>query len=157
MKIKMAKSATEIWFYHLDRAPIEQVLPGLLSKTLAKGWCAQIRIPTDERLEYFNSYLWTFRPDSFLPHGTDKDGPAEQQPILLTSKQENLNEADVLFLIDGADSSDLMSYKRCITLFDGQDDEALGHARAFWKQSKADGLDVIYWQQASNGKWEQKA
>ncbi len=148
---------TEIWFYHLERAAVEQVLPGLLSKTLNKGWRALVRIPSDERLEYFNSYLWTYRSESFLPHGSDKDGPAENQPVLLSSGEDNPNGADVLFLIDGAECGDMESYRRCITLFDGRDDEALVRCRALWKQSKADGMNVTYWQQAANGKWEQKA
>ena len=156
-KIEMATADTEIWFYHLERAPVERVLPELLAKTLEKGWRAQVKISSDERIDFFNSHLWTYRPESFLPHGTHKEGPPERQPILLTSQDGNANDAEVLFLIDGAETSDFMSYKRCITMFDGKDDEAVARARAFWKQSKADALNVTYWQQAASGKWEQKA
>lgn len=149
--------ATEVWFYHLERVPVEQLLPELLSKTLEKGWRAHVRLSSEERVKYFNSHLWTFRPGSFLPHGTASDGSSERQPILLTTTEENLNNADVLFLVDGIHGEDLMSYKRCVTLFDGHDEEALSRARDFYKQSKADGLNVMYWQQGANGKWQQKA
>ncbi len=155
MKNDMAVS-TEIWFYHLERVPVEQLLTELLSKTLEKGWRAQVRLLSDERVKYFNSYLWTFRPDSFLPHGTESDGLFKRQPILLTTAKENLNNADVLFLVDGIHGEDLMSYKRCVTLLDGHDEKALSRARDFYKKSKADGLNVIYWQQGANGKWQQK-
>lgn len=148
---------TEVWFYHLERAPVERILPELLEKTLAKGWRAEVRTGSQEGLDQLNTLLWTYRPDSFLPHGTVKDGSAAEQPVLLTVDQENLNQADVLFLIDGAPPGDVSPYKRCITIFDGRDEEALTQARAFWSQSKADGSPVTYWQQSDRGKWEKKA
>ena len=30
----------EVWFYHLERTALDQALPELLEKTLAKGWRA---------------------------------------------------------------------------------------------------------------------
>ena len=34
---------TEILFYHLERAALESVLPGLLEKSLERGWKAVVR------------------------------------------------------------------------------------------------------------------
>jgi len=34
---------TEILFYHLERATLESVLPGLLEKSLERGWRAVVR------------------------------------------------------------------------------------------------------------------
>ena len=39
----------EIWFYHLERSTLDQVLPGLLEKTRERGWRALVRA-ADERL-----------------------------------------------------------------------------------------------------------
>ena len=33
----------EVWFYHLERTGLEQALPELLNKTLARGWRALVR------------------------------------------------------------------------------------------------------------------
>ena len=33
----------EIWFYHLERSTLDQVLPTLLEKTLERGWRALIK------------------------------------------------------------------------------------------------------------------
>ncbi len=151
------ETKTEIWFYHLERAPLERVLPDLLEKTCSKGWRALVRVATEERLDLLDTHLWTYRPDSFLAHGSAKDGHEQAQPIYLTVNQDNPNQADVLFLVDGAAPGDPSSFKRCITIFDGRDAEAVNDARTFWQQAKADGFAVMYWQQTSQGKWQQKA
>ena len=39
----MAAGGCEVWFYHLERSGVDQVLPELLDKTLAKGWKALVR------------------------------------------------------------------------------------------------------------------
>ena len=35
--------ACEVWFYHLERTSLDQALPELLEKTLARGWKAVVR------------------------------------------------------------------------------------------------------------------
>jgi len=146
----------EVWFYHLERAGLERVLPDLLEKTLARGWRAEVRSTSEERLDYLNTHLWTYRQDSFLPHGAARDGTPEDQPIHLTLDEGNANKADVLFLVDGAAPGDLSAYARCITIFDGRDKEATDAARAFWTEVKGQGHAVAYWQQSAAGKWEKK-
>jgi DNA polymerase-3 subunit chi len=101
--------------------------------------------------------LWTWRDDSFLPHGTCKDGNAELQPVYLTTSDENPNGATVRFLVDGAVAADLTGYARLVYLFDGHDPQAVDQARAEWTRAKAAGCAVTYWQQGESGRWEKKA
>ena len=42
----MGEGGCEVWFYHLERTALEQALPDLLEKTLAKGWRAVVRATT---------------------------------------------------------------------------------------------------------------
>ena len=152
----MSDAGPEIWFYHLERSSLERVLPGLLEKTLEKGWRANVRVGSEPRMETLDAHLWTYRQGSFLPHGTCKDDHGPDQPIYLTTEDDNPNEADILFLVDGASAADPTPYQRCMTIFDARDDEAMQAARAYWKQAKADGFAVTYWQQNPQGKWEKK-
>lgn len=147
----------EVWFYHLERSSLDQVLPELLEKTLQKGWKALVRTREPERLEHLDGWLWSWRDDSFLPHGTADEPLAARQPVLLTTKVENLNGAQALFLIDGAEAGDLSPYQRCILLFDGRDETALAEARGRWKSFKAEGLPVSYWRQGETRGWEKIA
>ena len=149
---------TELLFYHLHRQPIEKVLPALLEKSLARGWRAVVQASSDERIEALDAYLWTYRDDGFLPHGTAKESEAATQPVLLTTSDDNPNGANVRFLIDGAAvPSDAANYQRIVLLFDGEDDDAVAVARTRWSEAKAAGFEVTYWQPDEQGRWQQKA
>jgi DNA polymerase III subunit chi len=152
----MAETATEVWFYHLERTSLEQALPELLEKTLQKGWKALVRVREADRLQRLDSWLWTYRDESFLPHAPDDEAGAERQPILLTTGFENANNADALFLVDGAEPGELAGYARCVVLFDGADEAQLAVARAQWSAVKATGVSVSYWKQQARG-WEKQA
>ncbi len=147
----------EIWFYHLERTTIDQALPALLEKTLERGWKALVRTVSDDRVTALDSHLWTWRDESFLPHGADNAAHPERQPVLLSAGQGAPNGADVVFLIDGAEAPDWEHFARCVLLFDGNDEEALTDARKRWTEAKAAGAAVSYWRQTERGGWEKQA
>lgn len=153
---------TEILFYHLERAALEDVLPGLLEKTRERGWKAIVRAGSDERVAALDSHLWTYREESFLPHAKLQDPHPSEQPILLIATSGNPNGAEVLFFVDGTSADDwagpeVAAAARVVLIFDGRDAAALEAARDHWKTAKAGGHEVTYWQQAASGKWEKKA
>ncbi len=145
-------------FYHLQKAPLEHVLPKLCEKAYATGKRIKILLGNDERVEFINSLLWTYAEDSFLPHGSKKDGFVESQPIFISTSEENENQAHLLILADGATPSlDVLSqYERILNIFDGNDENALNRARAYWKEIKALNGELHYWQQNERGAFEQK-
>jgi len=111
---------------------------------------------SQERVEALAQHLWTYRPDSFLPHGSAKDGHAEEQPIWLTSTDERPNNAALLFLTDGAGSDNIGDYQRVCEIFNGNDDAAIASARQNWAKYKAGGHELSYWQQGEEG-WKNKS
>ncbi|MCA3712139.1 MAG: DNA polymerase III subunit chi [Alphaproteobacteria bacterium] len=142
----------EVWFYHLERQGLDQVLPTLLERTLQKGWRALIRATSAERIEHLDGWLWSYRDDSFLPHAADPGGsPAD--PVVLTAQAGNPNQAEALFLVDGAEVEDLAGFQRCSVLFDGKDEAALQAARAQWRRFRDAGVSAAYWRQGETG-WE---
>lgn len=147
----------ELLFYHLTRRRLEQVLPELLEKTLQRGWKAVVKGGSEERIQQLNGDLWTYGRASFLPHGLKADGFADKQPVYLTTEDERPNNADVLFLVDGADTGDVSVYARVCDLFDGNDEDAVQAARARWKRAKDAGHTLTYWQQSETGGWVKKA
>ncbi|MFN3959095.1 MAG: DNA polymerase III subunit chi [Parvularculaceae bacterium] len=148
---------TEALFYHLERASLESVLPGLLEKTLDRGWKAVVRCGSRATVERLDEGLWTYSEESFLPHSADRER-ADRQPIWLTDDAEIPNGADVLFLVDGAgaDVATTKRFSRCVIIFDGRDESALAAARDFWKAVKAAGHDATYWKQSAQGRWERQ-
>jgi DNA polymerase III subunit chi len=152
---------TEVLFYHLKGQTPEQVLPALLQKSLERGWRVVVQASSDERVEALDAHLWTWRDDSFLPHGTSRDAEAAQQPIMLTATADNPNGATVRFLVDGAEMTDDLAdaskgYERIVMLFDGDDPDALEAARARWTKAKTAGAEVTYWRADENGRWQRQ-
>jgi len=147
---------TDIGFYHLTKTPLEQALLRLLEKAVGAGKRAVVRTSSEERVAFLNGALWTNDAASFLPHGTQKEGNADQHPIWLTAEIENPNRADVLVLTDGADTTSYETYDRCLEIFDGNNDESVVAARERWKTYKEAGCSLTYWQQNDGGGWEKK-
>ena len=149
-------ASTEVWFYHLERSTLEQVLPELLDRTLKRGWRAQVRV-ADERLrDEIDERLWTWRDESFLAHGRADEPHAARQPILLTGNSENPNGAQALFIVDRSDIGELEGWTRCFIIFDGRDDAATAEARERWRELKQTGADLAYWKQTDEG-WQRAA
>jgi len=147
----------ELWFYHLERTPLDKVLPGLLEKSLDKDWRVLICSGHVDRLQWLDEWLWTWRDDSFIPHGTADTPRADLQPVLLTSGTENENNAKVAILLDGADPANFEGLERAIVMFDGADGDAVQQARQFWKQAKKKQQTVLYWKQNESGTWKNLA
>ena len=145
---------TEVRFYHLTRTPLEAALPTMLEKTLARGGRAVVVANSEERVEFLADHLWRYREKGFLPHGSKRDGYAEDQPIWLTAEDENPNGAGFLFLLEGVTSEKVDSYQLVAFLFGEADEVAVAQAREQWKRLKEDGLWLTYWQQDAQGGWQ---
>ncbi len=112
---------TETLFYHLERRSLEDVLPGLIEKSLERGWRVLIRADSAERAEMIDNLLWTYDDQTFLPHAQAGDGSEARQPVLITVEDTNPNAANVLFLVGGAqaDWNATAELIRIVMMFDG--------------------------------------
>lgn len=148
---------SEVFFYHLQRQPLDAVLPRLLEKSRERGWNALLRVGSEERLAALDDLLWTYADESFLPHGTDREADAPEHPVLLTTGDANRNGADILFLIEGAPvPSDLSGYSRVMYLLDGSDEGAVAGGRQAFRALRDAGHDLSYWQQDEEGRWAKR-
>lgn len=150
---------TDVLFYHLERQSLEQALPILLDLSMQRNWRVVVQAGSPERVKTLDEHLWTYQDDSFMPHGASGDMAAEDaatQPIWLTDSAETPNDAQVLFLVDGADRDEIKQFVRCIYMFDGGDDEAVRQARDKWKSLSDEDYSLTYYQQNHAGKWEKK-
>ncbi|MCF6220685.1 MAG: DNA polymerase III subunit chi [Robiginitomaculum sp.] len=158
----MSETAEKVehWFYHLQQSSLEAVLPDILEKTLAKGWRALVKIGSangaaDGEMARLDKFLWTYKQDAFLPHGRDDEPIADAHPILLSCTCENVETADAVILVAGAEMQDVSGATRCITILDGRNEEDKIVARKRWKQAQDAGNPTAYWQQNDHGRWVQ--
>ena len=149
-------SSPDYWFYHLEASTLEGVLPGLLEKTLEKGWRALVKMPED-KLAALDSFLWTFRDDAFLPHGREDEPQAELQPILLSATTQDATGFDAVFLLDGASIENMSGVSRAMIMINGRVADDVQRERGRWKTLKDAGASLAYYQQDDRGRWEKKA
>jgi DNA polymerase-3 subunit chi len=115
-----------------------------------------VRAGSPERVEAINAALWTYNDRAFLPHGSARDGFPADQPIWLTTENENPNGAGVLVLADGTTADTVADWSMVLEIFDGNDDSSVAAARGRWTQHKAAGHELAYWQQGDGGQWEKR-
>lgn len=148
---------TEVKFYHLQKQTLDQALPLILEKAIKTQKNINVRFSDAKEVTRMNTHLWSYKPDSFLPHGCKKEGNADKHPIWLTDQDENPNNAKILVLTDGNQSDHIDDYDLCCEMLDGRSDEQVQKARQRWKDYKEKGYRITYWMQSDTGGWEQKA
>ena len=133
-------------FYQLGAAPLERVLPQVCQSLLAAG--EKLLVVAEEGLlARLDEQLWTFSPDSFLPHGR---AGAETQPVLLSTKAEAANGARCIALADGQWREEALGFERAYYFFDSS---GLDAARSLWRALKAKPeVEPRYWKQ-EGGRW----
>ncbi|MDZ4761035.1 MAG: DNA polymerase III subunit chi [Alphaproteobacteria bacterium] len=149
----MASPAAEWWFYHIEHTSLDAAIGPLIEKCLERRWRVLV-VGGDATLARLNGLLWTWRADSFIPHGMTGLGQ-ERQPVLLSAAAEPLNGAKVALLLDGGEA-DATRFERCLVVFDGGDETARAKARLQFKAAADSGVAARYFQQEPGGGWMEK-
>ena len=144
-------------FYHLTSSPLGKALPKLMEKVYGSGAKALVLTASDEQTEELNRQLWTYTTKFFLPHGAKEDGYSDKQPIYLSNKEENPNNATIMAFVGLAKPESLTVFDKYLYLFDGNNQEEVAEARIRWKAYKDQGHTLTYWQQTEKGAWENAA
>lgn len=169
---------TTIQFYHLLTTPLERALPKLLEKAYGGGFRTVLVADSEEYVEHLNQLLWTYDPGSFLPHGSEKGGNAERQPILLVTEEflkgyppcppasggvkdrselSSSHGFNLLLVTNGIAPQQPEDFDRILDVFDGNDAQAVEKARNRWAAYKQSGCELTYLRQTDSGGWEKKA
>jgi DNA polymerase III subunit chi len=101
-------------FYHLTRVPLEKALPSIAERILANGERLVIVAEDEKLLTRIDALLWSYKPESFLPHGREGD-----QPILLSADAGGSSAQNVA-LIDGHWRDAALSFGRAFYFFDSE-------------------------------------
>ncbi len=148
---------TEIRFYHLQKSSLDQALPQILEKALSAGHRVHVRVPLDEDAKRLDAALWTYRDNSFLPHGMALDKAAKDHPIVISTTPDNVNDATMIVLTQGCVEESLDAYTLCCEMLNGGVAEQITAARQRWKIYKDKDYAVTYWAQDEQGRWAKKA
>lgn len=137
-------------FYHLTVTPLERALPSIAEKVIGAG--ERLLVVTQAgRVAELDRQLWSYAPESFLPHapaGAERDA---DQPILIASETAVSNGARNIALADGQWRDEALAFDRIFYFFDAA---AIEDARASWRalKDRAD-AERHYWSQDERGRW----
>lgn len=147
----------QVDFYHLTQSELADALVTLLKKTHVAGKRALIQCPKPAA-EGIDEALWSHDPESWLPHGLGEAKGAEfATSWILSDGEANPLNAEFLFLLHGSERADMTEFERIFNLFDGRSEAQVTHARAQWQNWRSrDGLEMRYFAQDDNGKWEKR-
>ncbi|ADR52198.1 DNA polymerase III subunit chi [Candidatus Liberibacter solanacearum CLso-ZC1] len=121
----------------------------LLESEYQNGLRISIQCGSERIRDALNERLWTWKKDSFMPHGIDvgeEEALASFQPILLTVSSNNANASMVRFFVDQASMhiGDMDHYKKIIFIIDTDDQASLKWGRANWKNLKSNGYKLTF-------------
>jgi DNA polymerase-3 subunit chi len=145
----------QVDFYHLAASPVERALTRIAERLLGDGGRLLVVCGDDALAARIDRYLWTYAPDSFLPHGRAGDGQEAGQPVLIAPLPDPLNAARHIALADGVWRDDALAFDRAFHFFD---DATIAEARTAWKALGArDGISRNFWKQDQAGRWTRAA
>ena len=103
----------EINFYQVEELTNKEIAP-LLIKILDEGKKTFLLCQNQKKLEEINSGLWSYGRNKFIPHilDCDKGFDLKRQPILLSTEEKNLNEAEYLVLLGRSSLNFLKKFPR---------------------------------------------
>ncbi len=144
------------YFYHLTQSPLEATLPMLIGKARDVGWRVLVRGTDEALLRRLDDVLWQGPEEGFLPHGLAGGPHDADQPVLMGDVPAD--GFGCVMCVAGAPVSaqEVNSAERVCILFDGQDGDAVAHARTQWKALTDAGCQAQYWAQ-DGGRWIKKA
>ena len=145
----------QVDFYHLTATPLDRVLPQIAERVVAGGNRLLVVAGDDEQAAQLDRLLWSYKPDSFLPHARLGAADDAAQPILIATDVNAANRARHIALVDGEWRDAALDFDRAFHFFD---DEAVRPARLTWRAlADRDDVERRYWKQNDAGRWEQAA
>jgi len=112
----------------------------LVEKAFRQEHKIHIQAASPEQLEDLDDALWSFKPDSFLPH-TIGQGQHQDYPITLDIISRNQGHRDLLIILVPELPVNCHEFKR-LGLIAPNQDTRLQAARVSYKQLKSEGIDA---------------
>ena len=142
-------------FYHLTVQPLDRVLPVIAEKVLAASDRLLIVAGEETERAALDKLLWSYAPDSFLPHALAGSADDADQPILIARDPVAANAATNIAIADGIWREEALAFVRAFHFFD---EDRIAEARAAWKMlADREGIERRYWKQDDAGRWQQAA
>jgi DNA polymerase III subunit chi len=136
----------EVSFYRFITSTLAQASIKLIEKIYYSSNKLLVIADNEKMLNSIDDFLWSYSTKHFIPHATYNDPFPELQPVYITNKEENPNNANIILAIGNVEIN-LLSFSKLLYVFDGNDQSQTIFAREKWKHYKALGHKINYWEQ----------
>jgi DNA polymerase III subunit chi len=146
----------EISFYESVLPPFEKTISQLLAKCYETSMNTLVKCKDEEMQDLIDRNLWTFSQKLYVPHAKNTDDFPENQPVLISLIEENLNNSKILFLVacDYSDLELIKEFDRVIVIFDQSSDSQRQICREYYKKLKQN-FSLKYYKQSEKGNWQE--
>jgi DNA polymerase-3 subunit chi len=132
---------TKVLFVETTTSLMETRACEIAEHLYVKGHSLQIIAVDDYQAKRLDDLLWSFRPDSFIPHGfCTGSANAVEQPVVITTKKERLKKIPVLLMMDCLETALVKQFSFAVHLIAVDNSERLAASRAYWAQLKEAGF-----------------
>lgn len=109
----------EVNFYQCDELIVKSVAP-LLLKVLDENKKTLVIVDSLLQIKEMDDGLWSYGKNKFIPHVTvsDKDFDFKRQPIVISNKEENINDAEYLVFTREVSPDFLKKFSRSFYFYD---------------------------------------
>ena len=138
----LIETMTEVIFVEVTVSRMEIRACEIAEENYARGRKLQIIALDQEQAERLDDLLWTFKPDSFVPHGLWAGYPDEPvQPVVITTRKEAVEGMDSLLMM-GYSEVDLVSQFSHAFHLVVDNEERLDSSRRYWTLLKDAGFSL---------------
>ncbi len=132
---------TKVIFIEVTTSRIEMRACQIAERIYLEGGKLQIIAANLQQAVRLDDLLWTFRPDSFVPHGFfggEKDELLP--PVVITTEQEKIPDFESLLMLDYCPVETVAQFSQAIHLVIADNRERLAASRDYWIQLKEAGF-----------------
>jgi DNA polymerase-3 subunit chi len=145
---------TEANIYTLTKTPWQKAFPKLLEQIVANKNRVHVICDNDNFMADLDELIWTFEQLSFIPHATMKDHNFKQSPILLSTEEENSNQATILAVTGKKIPGNVKSYEKLIYMYHEEDKLAHETVKNFIGELQKQSIVCNFFKQNGSGSWE---
>jgi DNA polymerase-3 subunit chi len=144
----LIKTMTEILFVETTARRMEVQACEIAERNYLQGDKLQIIAENQEQAKRLDDLLWTFKPDSFVPHGIGTGSADESdQPVVIITEKERLGKINALLMMDYVEAELVSQFSRAVHLIVVDDPERLERSRGYWTELKEAGFTLRHQKQ----------
>ncbi len=134
---------TEVIFIEVFESRMEMRACEIAERAYLQGDKLQVIAADTHQADRLDELLWTFRPDSFIPHGLAKGEKDEiAPPVVITSEEEKLPGYETLLMMEYCQARTLLKFAQAIHLIVVDNQKRLDASRDYWTKLKEAGFSL---------------